>query len=127
MKKKKKNWIWKNRWIYLGIIIVLSVYILIKGYYNSETQWCSRNSDKCVCEQTDYYHFNSPDWDGVVGCDEFRKKTQAELDIDDCNSNPREDERCFCKQWDIPFCKIGGAEVKDEVKKCSDSRPKTEC
>lgn len=45
--------------------------------------------------------WESERYDGVEFeyCDgQFRKKTQSELDIDDCNSNPREDEKCKCEK-----------------------------
>ena len=91
------------------------------GLYSSSTPYiCSKNPDKCVCEEfkvftTAYGYkpifvkteqeartlqigsaYNPPPIN--YECMKFRKKTQAEQDADSCNSNPREDDLCKCEE-----------------------------
>ena len=161
MKKTKQNWI-KENYIYLVIICSLVLLLLWGFWYDnySTRGFCKNNPDKCVCEKTcrDYdlkgepKPRNCPQDQGVMNnlrCSKFRLKTQAELDIDDCNNNPREDDLCKCIQFKCQkWLNISGeykwiynfhtskkgycAEVNSPLgiisnEQCSQSRPKTEC
>ena len=76
--------------------------------------YCKSNPDKCVCEKVIYEAFVNVDLESKTAdipdggiksteiCLQFRKKTQAELDIDNCNSNPREDDLCTCEELSSP-------------------------
>ena len=65
--------------------------------------WCSDNPDKCVCETKDGYAYSQdlqPCFKKIDNNLKLRKKSQAELDIDDCQNNPREDDKCKCLEYE---------------------------
>ena len=124
---KKQSWIKeliKKEGLAIAMVMVLMfvAFSIIYGiYHNSASYICSKSPEKCVCGEegsyTEMSAFESDlpkiekklgqDWDcryfkQKVKCNhclKFRLKTQAELDIDDCNSNPREDEICKCEGY----------------------------
>ena len=69
---KKQNRFMEIYFVVVSILIIMSLYL----YYDKE---------EYVCEE--------------IISSELRLKTQSELDIDDCNSNPREDEKCKCEEY----------------------------
>ncbi len=111
MNQNKQNWIEEHTFSILFIITI--VVILFYFFYTNTTNYlCSNNPDKCViknqedltkCIFTRHLELAETKEDAKNNCIEYnpklfslRKKTQAEMDIDDCNSNPREDNRCNC-------------------------------
>ena len=120
MKDKKQNfWNSRERAFLSALFIFIVLTFFLYNFFNSDKYFCSQNPDKCVCEEykmswdfkgeryTDYIPFEyleinkkeRRDQDVEFICSKFRKKTQAELDIDDCNNNPREDELCKCEEY----------------------------
>ena len=87
-------------------LFFIGLVILIYFAYPSVNSYCDKHPDKCVCERYNLKKVigNGCIWtdDGCVkekkDCTKFRKKTQEELDIDNCNNNPREDEKCKCNE-----------------------------
>lgn len=139
---KKQSWI-KFYWIELSIIGLLLLLVLgFNYYYNSTSYICSKNPNKCVCEKEIQY---AGSYDSISGetslpykeCSKFRKKTQPELDTDDCNNNPREDDLCKCEEYkqyyqsyknDNDECKnlvLSNKEIVWTCYSCIKSRPKT--
>ena len=102
--------------VFWMFILILVAYILTPPL--TTNSYCKQNPDKCVLEPTEIFlnsntiptKYNSPEeycknhpvkYIPKDYC-QFRKKTQAELDIDDCNSNPSEDELCKCEEYSEP-------------------------
>ena len=129
---KKQSWI-KENWgsVLLGIIIGVIIITII--HTNSTSYICSKSPEKCVCEYTTTQGIQisakTELCDGRGGDYNFRLKTQAELDIDFCNLNPREDEKCKCIEKE-DWCKVALDYVNYIpcvwVSKCIKSRPKTD-
>jgi len=108
---KKQNWIMIN----LLEIILISLILIFASvgfvYSRTDKYFCSQNPSKCVCEEyekilliEDTTNFeDTPKFSNINSdeCLKFRKKTQDELLIDDCNSNPREDGKCKCEKFDF--------------------------
>ena len=112
---KKQSWIREN-YIYVIIISGLMLaFIFTENIRNSTSYICSKSPEKCVCEEKlnkiiPCGYFTKP----VISPEEeyklqkehctfkqvCRLKTQAELDIDDCNGNPRDDDLCRCEEKD---------------------------
>src|SRR3990167_9488412 len=95
------------------IIILLGLFVL-ERWASSDEYFCFKNPDKCVYEPTQKFldfaskqqeRHNTPkeycanlfESDNKDNYCKLRKKTQAELQIDDCNNNPRDDELCKCE------------------------------
>ena len=137
---KKQSWI-KENWFALLALILITIYFIIiilvtylptlsEGHlanlgFRSNSYICSKNPDKCVCEEYNLNEAGRSQDDSLEGladncyvikiiphpnnypykiickdgCVKFRLKTHAELDIDDCNNNPREDEICKCEEY----------------------------
>jgi len=119
--KQKRKDSWFSDFIATTLIVVLIVIVIWLfmngGYDDDSPRWCENNPDKCVCEENlipnkeyDYLYqckgdfniysknpleCNNRDFERIIEC---RKKTQAELDSDDCNSNPREGDLCKCEE-----------------------------
>lgn len=102
-KKQNKKESWINRFrefidgtAYLIIVLLLLFIWGSFAYSKTDKYFCSHNPDKCVCENNLI--------NGKIGefekCLKFRLKTQSELDIDDCNNNPREDSDCKCEEYE---------------------------
>ena len=86
----------------LSLIIFGALLVAFIIYFSPHQSICKQHPDKCVCERykttEDGYYFYPDDSLGKevypnAICSEFRKKTQSELDIDDCNNNP---DKCVC-------------------------------
>lgn len=97
----------------IGVSIYFGVFTDI---FISDNMYCKNNPDKCVLEARDDIPKNLrlikeqySDWsDYCLKHNPFNKdfcklrlKTQEELDIDDCTSNPREDENCKCEEYGV--------------------------
>ena len=106
-KPTKQKWIREN---YIYIILIGGLFVTmycVNIYQNSTSYICSKNSDKCVCEEyNELLVINENLIDPPTShqepsniCKQLRLKTQAELDIDDCNNNPREDDLCKCEEY----------------------------
>ena len=107
MKKNKKDFLVSKEELIAAIVIILALIgIATQNYFFSHKYFCSQNPDKCVCEEytsldnkitipPENKGGNNSEWK----CTKFYKKTQAELDIDDCNRNTRDDEKCMCEEW----------------------------
>ena len=99
-KTKKQSWIEEEGLAVAVVMILMFVALLIvPKYLNSTSYICSKSPEKCVCETPferfcDFYGNDCSD----KCTSQFRLKSQAELDIDDCNSNPREDDLCKCEE-----------------------------
>lgn len=157
--------------MFIIIVAIIITSIVIVGMWKTSTSYfCSHNPDKCVCEEqiTKYNPFSGakysvfkhtetiispfeiPYYSGIRydhnyknWCSKFRLKTPSELLIDDCNSNPREDDKCKCEEYpevtgswsscDGTRCyagySIGKGNQTQHISKllCIKSRPKTEC
>lgn len=98
-----------------------------------------------------YYKDNRPQENPKEYCFKFRKKTQAEVDIEDCQNSPREDDLCKCvlkigcehwlqllnydcSDWNIFNCSYWKEDVTlgynyciNFISECVKSHPKTEC
>jgi len=117
---KKQNWINLLEIILISLILIFASVSFL--YSQSDKYFCSKNPQSCVCKlqqeivTTDINYINHLDFElgyecGYASddlktikcfkekCSKFRKKTQAELDIDDCNRNTRDDEKCMCEEW----------------------------
>lgn len=94
MKQKKEK---SHYWRY---ILIFFIFLLLWYFINppkQEQRFCEANPEKCVCEEEirgclngytlDFKTGNSWCHKDYVECknEKFRKKTQSELDIDDCN------------------------------------------
>lgn len=107
---------------FLGLFVLLFVLLVV----TDNKSYCQTNPDKCIFEPTPLFLDNSKnsyfqpigithqewcanyyikvlsDYSGnksiIKELCQIRKKTMAELDIDDCNSNPREDALCKCEE-----------------------------
>lgn len=148
----------KENKLKIVIFTILLTFIWGSFIYSKSTSYiCSKNPEKCGCETPlerfcDFYGNDCSD----KYTSNFRKKTQAEINIDDCNDNPREDDLCKCEEYSEPrynYTSIklkSGEVVKSSATMCSQddleesrkngyeiefinttscikSRPKTEC
>ena len=113
---------------YLGLFFLIIILLVI----SNDKHYCKNNPDKCVCEiyidnddgfiktisfsegSLDNKSYQEIEKEWGVKCSQFRKKTQAELDIDSCNSNPREDDLCKCEEKLNPEFKGWIAEIYEE-------------
>lgn len=130
-KSQKQSWIKDNRNNLLGVIgtlIIIGIGLIF--YFDSTSYICSKNPEKCVCEEdclttwenclknkksdTDncsdlmpkkcYYndgYFHVVTHENAK-CNKFRLKTQKELDVSNCTGNPRDDKDCKLIQNLIP-------------------------
>ena len=100
---KKESWFKENAEWLIAIVIIFALFALIgiakQNYFFSDKYFCSQNPDKCVCV-SEVVGYCDEKCSEVNFCREYRKKTQAELDIGDCNNNPREDEKCMCEDFE---------------------------
>ena len=150
---KKQNWIKQN---FPEIILIFLILIFASVgflYSKSDKYFCSHNPDKCV-EETWVKCSNGTkiralemnqdfcdNYDATI-YPKFRKKTQDELLIDDCNKNPRDDKDCKCGEiisgmevyvrdgtlFGIGYPLYANDTLEIYLKsKCLKSRPKTEC
>lgn len=122
VQSKKQSWFWRVGWL-ICILILLAGATIIDGTRNSTSYICSKNPEKCLWEAKEKYSdleiFRNEDGTThsakeVCGKNndinilatfcQLRLKTQAEFDIDDCNNNPREDEKCKCEEEYILRC-----------------------
>lgn len=108
-KKESRSWVIKEIKSIAMLILFISIIITIgytikKTYFPTTSQYCDKNPDKCVCEELKYEcnkELRPLQCDNLGladDCSKFRLKKQAELDIDDCNNNPRENEICRCEE-----------------------------
>lgn len=103
-RKRRKKQHQPNKIIILILIfgVFFGLYVLSSYFNNLPHNYCKTNPDKCVCEGGSQWYTCG----GVDGrcnipssCDKFRKKTPAELDIDDCNNAPS--EKCKCSHMQL--------------------------
>jgi len=149
---KKQNRIKTQLPIVVLIILLLGLFAL-SSWLNTDKYFCPKNPDKCVIEFICEYEDEDRN---CFGLKEYpRKKTPKELLIEDCNNNPREDEKCKCEEefvcytqalfqcedftiglnvqkgeTCIPEYKIEGCmfiQGAYKTRECFKSRPKTEC
>ena len=102
-------------WAILLLLIVIGALayfgVLRPDHYPS--MYCPNNPDKCVCEKCetpftgDGIYVIKEEYPKCNGyntkCTQFRKKTQAEIDIDDCNNNPNDNQKCTCESYKEEF------------------------
>lgn len=155
MKQRKlESLLWQKSLFYGGIFIFVALVILYLWYYNApkqEQRFCEDNPEKCACtiwtiQQSIYPECvkkeitKDAEFCTIESykCSKFRKKNETELDIDDCNNNPREDEKCKCVDYNSSKIINTRQATIEEIKtipecnleliydKCIKSRPKTD-
>ena len=153
MKTKKQNWLSENAHFIFLVLFIGAIILFVLSESNSTFYFCSKNPNKCVCEEKcqDSWRTNNGEikrlcFDNFLyisegyhpdKCSQFRKKTQTELNIDGCNNNPREDSNCKCEEYSRPTCSGSGTTICNATEcktffiesqqNCIKSRPKTEC
>lgn len=115
-KPRKQIWLEKHHILTISLVVILIVGLAIYLKYTPK-YWCKQNPDKCVCEYTTTQEIQIPAktelCDGRGGDYKFRKKTQAELDFDDCQNNPREDDLCKCEEYDEDIADLRDVEINE--------------
>lgn len=83
------------------VAIIILVFFDVIPKYNPDIHVCEEW--KCTIIQNDGFTIKQQRQQCYDGedeeCSKFRKKTTGELQIDDCNSNPREDSDCKCEEY----------------------------
>ena len=96
---KKQSWI-KENWGYPVILIIVLSLVFWHFYSKSTFYICSKSPEKCVFDDSRNGKIVSYQTD--ISLDQhyvkLRLKTQSEFDINDCNSNPRDDVECKCEE-----------------------------
>ena len=96
---KKQSWI-KENWGYPVILIIVLSLVFWHFYPKSTFYICSKSPEKCVFDDSRNGKIVSYQTD--ISLDQhyvkLRLKTQSEFDINDCNSNPRDDVECKCEE-----------------------------
>ncbi len=134
-------------WVILVIIAVISVLAYL-GVLSPEESYCKQNPDECVCEiQRCIRCEGNYRWQD--SCEKYHKKTPQELEIEYCDKNPNDSEKCVCDKFNNELLNQGrilGGEifninytegVREEYHKlmniidaiiiCTKANPKTEC
>ena len=95
-------------WTILVVLVAIGV-LAFFGVIDTENWRCKINpNDNCVCEELKYQcdelrlaghtiPFACTDPIKSMECAKFRKKSQAELSIEDCNDTP-DDDKCYCEE-----------------------------
>lgn len=109
---KKQDWLSETMHsLFIGLFFAVLFLFGYLIYSNSTNYICSHNPEKCVCEGYDFKYCNSfpinnnsqcKTFEGEIinPCIKHRLKTPSQLLIDDCNNNPREDDKCKCESYD---------------------------
>ena len=115
--KKKKSQELSITTIIVAVIALIVLFILVGIFtgnlHFTEQGFCSYHPDKCVLEPTleflesrevplsgskEEYCLNHPFKDIPKRYCKYRRKTPQELEIEYCNKNPEDEERCVCEE-----------------------------
>ncbi len=98
----------------IALIVLIILVALFTGRFDAfygKQYYCKQNPDECVCEEwcveglgcqkeiwtTSGEPFVDKEDDGIE-CKSYRRKPPQELEIDYCNENPEDKERCVCEE-----------------------------